>query len=88
MRSTQKPTELAEHLLGLAWSQSNEITDFEHLGRALGNLSLGLINMCVGLRATYIKLEEVEAEIQQLKRQSDRAEALSRYQQPIPPMKK
>lgn len=61
MRSTEKPTELAEHLLGIAWNQANEITDFEHLGRVLGNLSLGLINISIGLRATYMKLQEVEA---------------------------
>jgi hypothetical protein len=65
--SNQKPTELAEHLFGLAWSQANEITDFEHVGRVLGNLALGLTNLSVGLRATYQKLEEVEA---QIKRQS------------------
>lgn len=67
MRSTEKPTELAEHLFGIAQSQANEITDFEHVGRVLGNLALGLINMSIGLRATYKKLEEVEA---QLKRQA------------------
>jgi hypothetical protein len=66
MRSTEKPTELAEHLFGIAQSQAYEITDFEHVGRVLGNLALGLINMSIGLRATYKKLEEVEA---QLKRQ-------------------
>jgi len=78
MRSYEKPTELAEHLLKLAWNQSNEITDFEHLGRVLGNLTLGLINMSVGLRATYIKLEEVEALI---RRQGERAQTTM----PFPP---
>lgn len=87
MRSTQRPTELAEHLFGLAWSQSNEVTDFEHVGRVLGNITLGLVNMSVGLRATYLKLEQLEAEIERIRRQTDRVEALSRYQ-PIPPFKK
>jgi hypothetical protein len=36
MRSYEKPTELAEHLLTLAWNQSNEITDFETPGQGLG----------------------------------------------------
>jgi hypothetical protein len=50
----------------------------KHLGRVLGNLTLGLINMSVGLRATYIKLEEVEALIG---RQGERAQTTM----PFPP---
>ncbi len=82
----EKPTELAEHLLTNALMASREITDFEHLGRALEQLIMGLRSMSVGLRATYMKLEEMEAELKKIGRQSDRAEALSRYQ-PIPPFK-
>jgi hypothetical protein len=80
MISYEKPTETAERLLSLAWNQSNEITDFEHLGRVLGNLALGLMNISVGLRATYIKLEEVEALI---RRQAE----LAQTTRPFPPVR-
>ncbi len=58
-----KPTEDAERILALAWNDAQlyGITNFEQVGRALGNLALGLIQTNVGLRATYIKLEQVEA---------------------------
>lgn len=58
-----KPTEDAERILKLVWNdaQLHGITNFEQTGRALGNLALGLMQMNVGLRATYIKLEQIEA---------------------------
>lgn len=87
MRSTQKPTELAEHLFGLAWSQSNQVTDFEHVGRVLGNITLGLVNLSVGLRAIYMKLAELEDEVHELRRRSDRASSASKYQT-LPPLKR
>jgi hypothetical protein len=38
------------------------------LKTALMNMCWGMENMAIGLRATYMKLEEVERELQRLKR--------------------
>ena len=81
-----RPTELAEHLFTNAFNASHDISDFEHVGRVFEQMLLGLRAMSVGLRATYMKLEEMEAQLQKVARQSERAEALARYQ-PVPPFK-
>ncbi|PWT88925.1 MAG: hypothetical protein C5B55_12270 [Blastocatellia bacterium] len=80
MRDPERPTELAEHLLSLAWSQAREVTDFEHVGRVLGNICLGLINISVGLRATYIEVEQLEYTINTLRQRIEKLETAARFQ--------
>ncbi len=70
-----KPTEDAEYFfenarvtLGRLLLKSPAEADATYLAAALGNMAWGLKHLSVGLRATYIELQEVKRLLQQQKR--------------------
>ena len=58
--------QLANRLFGHLVTSSSG--DMAKLGTGLGNLAQGLEKLSVGLRATYIELEEVKRLLQQQRR--------------------
>jgi hypothetical protein len=70
-----RPTEDAEHHFALARNAAaNAVltspadSDLVVTGHALANIAIGLTHLSVGLRATYMKLEEIEQQMRLLKR--------------------
>ena len=49
-----------------ALATNNELHKLEHMNAAIQDIAFGLVNLSRGLRATYIRIEQLESTIRQL----------------------
>lgn len=73
-----RPTEIAEDAFQFAMQQLQQVKTNEsdemnlHIRSALSNMAYGLKNLSVGVRATYMLLEEVQKDLRQNNSQTRR----------------